>query len=527
MRHESATWASIIPVALVSSLATACSNGAAPPPLDSGVRMTSRSASSSGSSGTDAGCAQNYAPSGPFTYTPMGCGYSVTPPSLLAYTATAPDDDSSAGPASTAAPMRVRLGLGGGTSSCLAGYPDPTTTGAFTWETGAANTAAKVKYGVSASALTTVQSGYVWTLPATAEASAAYMHEAHVCGLTPDTTYYYQVGGGAPGAEIWSATQSFTTLPATGAITLGVYGDARDSATVWTLANEHIKALNVQALLFSGDLILTGAEESEYTSWLDAIWQDPNNTGQFLTLGELMFLPTAGNHEYIFDATADHFYSAFALPGSGMWAKSFGSYDIGIAHIVFLDDTQISMEYSGTDIPQADQQLAWLNADLAAANADRTKHPFIIVMSHRGVFSTSMHSMDTDVLQARTALAPIFAKYKVDLVLNGHDHEYERTVPIVPGNPVTGDPVATKGGTTYVICAGAGATPYDVGDSPVSWRAQKVAFGSAATGTSASYQGVYQTLKLDPTTHTMAVTVYALTGSTPDPVVDSFTLNAQ
>ena len=54
------------------------------------------------------------------------------------------------------------------------------------------------------------------------------MHQVDVCGLTPGTTYYYQVGGGAAGGEIWSATQSFTTVPAAGdPITVGVYGDAR------------------------------------------------------------------------------------------------------------------------------------------------------------------------------------------------------------------------------------------------------------------------------------------------------------
>ncbi len=40
------------------------------------------------------------------------------------------------------------------------------------------------------------------------------MHEAYVCGLTPATTYYYRVGGGAAGKEVWSDdVYSFTTTP--------------------------------------------------------------------------------------------------------------------------------------------------------------------------------------------------------------------------------------------------------------------------------------------------------------------------
>ena len=61
------------------------------------------------------------------------------------------------------------------------------------------------------------------------------MHEVHVCGLNPATTYYYQVGGGASGAEVWSATQSFTTVPASGTVTIGISGDARDQVSTFQL----------------------------------------------------------------------------------------------------------------------------------------------------------------------------------------------------------------------------------------------------------------------------------------------------
>ncbi len=506
----------------------ACSNGAAPPSLDAGGSGSGSGSSSSSSSGpaTDSGpnCSPGPSDAGPFTYSPQGCCYSVTPPALLQYTATALDNNSSVGAdASAAAPERVRLGLGGNTTEGQAGYADPTTTAAFTWETSAPNTAAKVQFGLSATALSTTQTGYVWTLASTPYSAAVYMHEVHVCGLQPGTTYYYKVGGGAPGAEVWSAVQSFTTLPASGSITVGVYGDARDTVSVWTLANQRLKALNVDALVFSGDIVLSGGIETEYTTWLDGIWQDPSNPGQFLTLGQTLFLPVAGNHEYSFDTDAVHFLSAFSMPESGPYGKTFGSYNIGNAHFVFVDDQPISSITPGSTSPEATAQLAWLDADLAAANADRTNHPFIFVYSHRGMFSTSNHASDADVLQTRTTLSPIYAKYKVDGVFNGHDHEYERTFPLIPGaDPVMDPPtLPTTGGTTYVICAGVGADPYAVGTEPVSWRAAKVPFGTAATGAQANYLGVYQTLALSGST--AVLTVYALTMAGPDPVVDTFT----
>jgi len=511
----------LAPVSLLALIA-ACSSGAAPPPVGNDAGKTgsgtgTSAGSGSGSSVKGSGSGTGTVDSGvsfpvAITYAPKGCSYQVEPPAKLAYTGAVLDDTTSAGPAATAAPIRVRLGLGGNTTEGAAGYADPTTTAAFTWETGAANHAARVKLGTSATALTTVQSGYSWTVPATLLGSAVYLHEVHVCGLTPATTYYYQVGGGAPGQEIWSATQSFTTVPATGAITVGISGDARDTVGTWQLLNQRMKTLGVSAHLFTGDIVLTGSDESLYTTWLDAIW-DPTapdggpSTGPFLTLGEQLFIPVAGNHE----AESSVFFANFAVPGSGQYAKTFGSYNIGAGHFVFIDDAHIAAVVAGSDDPEADAQVAWLNQDLAAANADRANHPFIFVLSHRGLFSTSNHQSDSDVLEARSTLAPIFAKYSVDAVFNGHDHEYERTQPIVPGSPVTGAPTVASGttqGTVYVICAGAGAQPYSVSPGTVAWRANQIPFGSAAASGSAQagYVGIYQTLTLTPKSGTSPAT---------------------
>ena len=55
------------------------------------------------------------------------------------------------------------------------------------------------------------------------------MHEAYVCGLAPATTYYYRVGGGPAGDEVWSDVYCFTTTPSDPAapVTIGVTGDSR------------------------------------------------------------------------------------------------------------------------------------------------------------------------------------------------------------------------------------------------------------------------------------------------------------
>ncbi len=422
-----------------------------------------------------------------FTYSPAGCAYTVTPPATRGYTDMAADDTSAFDDASKATPMRVRVGLGGGTTSGQAGYADPTTTAAFTWETAAPDHAAKVKMGTDPGTLSDVHAGYSWTTPPPTIGFSSgvpeYMHEVHVCGLQPATTYYYQVGGGPTGSEVWSATQSFTTVPDSGSITVGVLGDARDKVSTWQLVQRRMLDAGAAMQLVGGDVVDIGSLSNLYDQWLDAIWQDPDASGKFITLGQQMMVPIAGNHEN----EASQFYANFAIPGDDPdYAEQYASFDVGNTHFVLVDDQPVSQEGStgGAAI------LSWLDGDLSRADANRAKVPFIVVISHRGLYSTSNHSTDGDVLYARSQLAPVFDKYKVDVVINGHDHEYERSKPLQAGSPPSGDPVVGKG-TVYVICAGAGADPYAVGTTASTFREKNAAFGNGT-----SYIGTYALLTL-------------------------------
>jgi hypothetical protein len=450
------------------------------------------------------------------TYAPASCKYTVSPPSALGYTSLALDDTGPVDP-TNGVPVRVRVGLGGGTTMGQPGYADPTTSAAFTWETAESNNAAKVKMGTSATALSQVSTGYAWTLVPTLGTADTYFHEVHVCGLTPNTTYFYAVGGGPAGAEVWSATQSFTTMPSSGMITVGVFGDARDTAATWQAVHVRMKAAGVLMSLIDGDVVDIGAEETLYSQWLDEIWQYPSGSSTFLTLGQQYILPINGNHEN--DSATS--FANWAIPGDGPYAETYASFTVGTVHFTMIDDEQIALANSGAE---AQAQLAWIDKDLAAANGDRTAHPFVVVMGHRGIFSTSLHSTDPDVLTARGSLAPLFDKYKVNLVINGHDHEYERTSPITAGSPPTGDPVVQPAGqgTTYVICAGAGAEAYAVGTTAVPYRVTKTAFGSGTP-----YIGTYTLLQIAPTQLTLTAYGLKASGATPqdDDVIDTVPLS--
>jgi predicted phosphodiesterase len=496
----------VAPVALFS-----CSSGkssSAPPGFEAGT-------GDDGGNGGEGGTGDCSGGDG-FCYAPASCKYSYSPPSPLNYTNEALDTPVAADP-TNGVPKRVRLGFGGGTTFGQPDYPDPTTSAAFTWETTDQDTNAEVKIGTSPTSLTQTYTGYVWTAPKGLGSSTTNFHEVHVCGLTPDTVYYYQVGGGVAGSQVWSATQSFSTMPASGNVTIGIFSDARDTVSTWQAVHVRMKAAGIPMSLIPGDVVDIGADEDLYQQWLSEIWQYPSGSSTFLTLGQQYIIPINGNHEN--DAPAS--FANWAVPGDGPYARTYNSFTVGSVHFIMIDDEQIAAAGSTAE---TQAQLAWIGQDLAAANADRANHPFIVALSHRGLFSTSLHEADSDVLAARAALAPLYDQYNVDLAINGHDHEYERTYPITSGSSPSGAPTypaPTGKGTTYVICAGAGADPYAVGTTAVSYRATKTAFGGGTP-----YIGLYTTLQITPAKLTLTAYGMVASGSTmqDDTVIDTVTL---
>jgi hypothetical protein len=241
-----------------------------------------------------------------------------------------------------------------------------------------------------------------------------------------------------------------------------------------------------------------------------------------------MILPIDGNHE----SDSSESFSNWAIPAAAgdKYNKTYDSFEVGSVHFVMIDDQQISTVSSGSSNAQATAQTTWLDADLAAARADKANHPFIVALSHRGMFSTSNHAGDSDVLNTRGVLAPIYDKYSVDLAMNGHDHEYERSKPLHAGSPASGAPVVGSG-TQYIISAGAGADPYAINSSPQSYSSGvQVSFcgGGTACGSS-PYIGNYTVFTISPTS--LKVTVYGLkpsaTSYMDDTVIDTITLTPQ
>jgi hypothetical protein len=120
--------------------------------------------------------------------------------------------------------------------------------------------------------------------------------------------------------------------------------------------------------------------------------------------------PAVGNHDDR-TASAGPYYDYFGA-AAGPRGKGWYSFDHEGWHVVVLN--------TETAIGEGSEQLGWLRADLAA-------HPVkcTVVAMHRPRFSSGDHGDSRRVFDAFRVLYAA----GVDLVLSGHDHDYERFVP--------------------------------------------------------------------------------------------------
>ncbi|MDP3274497.1 MAG: metallophosphoesterase family protein [Deltaproteobacteria bacterium] len=360
-------------------------------------------------------------------YVPQGCAHTVrTPPRAMGLVQ---GDRGTLGPSPMPRAVHVNFAAA------------PQTTAAFLWNTDPQTLASVVEYGTAPDRLDQNAVGHVMTVGPVERVTT---HEVHVCDLRPNTTYYYRVGG----SSAFSQVQSFRTAPdsALAPVSFAFCGDSRGDVMVWQQVNEAIARQSgmrqPDALLFTGDAVDIGLIQTEWDGWF---------RGARNTLATMPFVMAHGNHEGL----AVNYLSQFAQPqtDSDLQSEMFFSMDYGPVHLVVLNDTG-----SGNlqEILENTERV-WLEADLQRAESRRAQVPWIVVMHHKGAFSSASHTDDADTAIIRRVWAPIFARFHVDAVLNGHDHHFELTHPLDgAGAPV----VAPAYGVTYVTAAASGAPLY-------------------------------------------------------------------
>jgi acid phosphatase len=145
-------------------------------------------------------------------------------------------------------------------------------------------------------------------------------------------------------------------------------------------------------------------------------------------IDEVPMLPCIGNHEQ----DGVNYLRYVKLPGKERWY----SYDVGPLHILALD---FHFE------KETDEQFAFARQDLLAAKA-----PWKVVFLHYPVFNIGGHGTGW----GHVAYLPLFHEAKVDLVIAGHSHIYERFRPIASSRGSDAWPI------THITTGGGGAPLY-------------------------------------------------------------------
>jgi len=262
---------------------------------------------------------------------------------------------------------------------------------------------------------------------------AAY-HSAVISDLQPRTTYVYRVGNGSKDNNYWSEWFQFTTAGTDmeEPFSFIYFGDAQNNVkSLWSrvIRNSYRQFPHVDFMLHAGDLINDRDANMEWGEWFYA--------GSFIhaTVPSMM---TPGNHEYRDGVLSSLWRPQFTLPENGP-TKDLKETCYAID---YQDMKLISIDAEGFDEHQEarNAQTQWLDSVLAA----NTKKWTIITM-HYPIFSTVE---GRDNWELREALKPLIDKYKVDLVLQGHDHTYARGYAENKGKGLT---TVKDAGTVYAV----------------------------------------------------------------------------
>ena len=144
------------------------------------------------------------------------------------------------------------------------------------------------------------------------------------------------------------------------------------------------------------------------------------------------FITANGEKEYFGDGT---FWGDFSLPNNEEWF----SYDWGDAHILVMDTER---PYS-----PGSPQYNFAQSDLAAHQSSKWR---IVVFQNPPYSSTTTNSSSVPVQQN---VVPLLQQENVQLVLSGNSHNYERSFPLINGQPA-------QGGITYIV-TGAGGNSFN------------------------------------------------------------------
>jgi calcineurin-like phosphoesterase family protein len=202
---------------------------------------------------------------------------------------------------------------------------------------------------------------------------------------------------------VLEALQAGRTDLALSGVVVAAVGDLCDSIHDCSRTAALVSALAPARVVLAGDNAYSTGSLREYL----------RNYAPYYGPFKAKTLPVPGNHEYATDAAAgyfDYFNGVGVFDGpAGRRDRGYYSVDLGDWHVVALN----------SNLPRGpgSKQELWLRDDLAAS----TK-PCTMAVFHHPRFNIGMHGPDLSV----QALYQALQDFKADLIVNGHDHNYQR-----------------------------------------------------------------------------------------------------
>ena len=257
--------------------------------------------------------------------------------------------------------------------------------------------------------------------------------------LEPDTRYAYRVGDNLHWSE-WNQFQTAHQKPVP--FTFLYFGDVQEK--IHSMCSQVFRTAFQQEpeskfWLFAGDMVDNGPDDQQWEEFFTALGWIPRTL-------PLVLVP--GNHEY----PDKRKISQKNFHITRLWRPYFTLPENGPRG---LEETVFSFEYPGVCFvvlngnERTDEQAEWLKTIL-----QKNRQPWTIVSIHQPVYSISKRRNPTAF---QHLFVPLFDRFSVDLVLQGHDHGYARTFPLKNNQRVSDK----EKGTVYII-SNAGPKVYPV-----------------------------------------------------------------
>ena len=338
---------------------------------------------------------------------------------------------------------------------------NPTNEVVVSWSSMAAATNPRVRFGASGEHKETVhavQRTYTDGL----NGEVVFTYHARLQGLHAGTTYQYEVTADNDGGSGAPFSASFTTAPhGRSPFRFTSYGDLATPNTGWVLSSPQSK-FAVQAVerfqplfhLLNGDLCYANLNPTQQPE----VWRDFGNNAQ-TSAANRPWMPCPGNHEVEFNNGPqgfDSYLTRYTLPNNGTrFPGRWYSFRVSSVLFISLDADDVVYQDAAAFVagpapltPAAStghsaiapgtsfyirgysngEQTRWLEKTLRHAEDD-DDIDWIIVQMHQDALSSSKTGNGSDK-GIREAWLPLFDRYGVDLVLCGHDHDYERSYPV-------------------------------------------------------------------------------------------------